>query len=90
MKLGCLRLGKGFLYVSYMGNFVRVAMFAPKNRPGHEFVYVCYHYIEELPGGMFLTDNGAENKAHILSACKSILRTNALSEVHERHSLYIF
>lgn len=30
LKLGCLRLGKGFLYVSYYGNYVRVALFAPK------------------------------------------------------------
>ena len=34
LKMGCLRLGKGFLYVSYCNNFVRAAMLAPKSRPG--------------------------------------------------------
>jgi hypothetical protein len=37
-----------------------------------------------------LTANGAENKAHILSVCQAILKPHALTEVHERHQLYIF
>jgi hypothetical protein len=65
-------------------------MLTPKNRINHELVYVCHHYIEELPGGIFLTPNGGENKAHILSVCRTILKPNVLTEIHERHQLYIF
>lgn len=90
LKMGCIRLGKGFLYVSYLNNFIRVAMVTPKNRPGQEFVYVCYNYIEELPTGAFLTARGAENKAHILSVCRTLIKPNVLTTIQDRHKLYIF
>mgnify|MGYP000852487708 FL=1 len=90
LKMGCLRLGKGFLYISYLNGFARVAMLAPKNRPGQEHVYVCHHYIEELATGNFLTAQGTENKAHIHSVCRSILKPTVLAEMRDRNKLYIF
>lgn len=62
----------------------------PRSIPNRENLYVCYHYIQHLLTNQFLTEHGDENKTHIASICRHILKANTLTEVHDKNQVYVF
>lgn len=78
LKLGSLRLGKGFLHVSSYENCVRAGLMVVNSKNNEDTDMRCYYYCEDVRQKKFLSKNGVEVKKIIESTCRHILKPKAL------------